>query len=83
MTGRFRKDDRVSHARHGAGTVIDADERYTVIAFDDNSVRKFVTRLVELERSDLPPPVKPKPAPRRPARSRVKVAAAAPEHDET
>ena len=81
--GHFRRDDRVSHARLGAGIVVDADERYTIIAFDDGGVRKFVSHLVQLERSDLPLPVKPPPAapPRR--RPRAKVAASAAEHDET
>lgn len=68
--GMFRRDDRVSHARHGAGIVVDADARYTTIAFDDDGVRKFVTSLVQLDRSDLPLPVKP-PAP--PKRRKVKV----------
>jgi hypothetical protein len=43
MMGNFRKDDRVSHARHGAGIVINTDERYTIIEFDDGGVRKLVT----------------------------------------
>jgi len=83
MMGRFRKDDRVSHARYGAGVVIDTDERYTIIEFDDDEVRKFVTRLVQLERSDLPLPVKPMPPPRRHRKNRPGVAAAAAGHNET
>lgn len=54
----FRKDDRVAHARFGPGVVIDADARYTLIAFDEAGVRKFITDLVQLERSELPVPVK-------------------------
>ena len=66
----FRKDDRVSHSRFGPGVVVDVNARYTIIEFDDAGVRKFVTALVQLERSDLPIPVKPPPprgrrAPRR------------------
>jgi hypothetical protein len=68
----FRRDDRVSHAQHGTGTVVDADEGYTVVAFDDGAVRKFITRLVRLERSNLPLPPKPPPAPSRPRRARTK-----------
>ena len=69
----FRKGDRVSHARYGAGNVVDADERYTMIAFDDGDVRKFVTTLVRLERSDLPLPAKPEPARRRPSKRRATI----------
>lgn len=66
MMGQFRRDDRVQHAQYGAGIVIDVDERYTTITFDDSGVRKFVTELLHLERSDVPLPAKPTPAlPRR------------------
>jgi hypothetical protein len=54
----FRKDDRVSHARFGPGVVVEVDARYTLIAFDEEGVRKFLTTLVRLERSELPLPVK-------------------------
>lgn len=53
--GRFRKNDRVSHGRFGAGVIRDARDRYTIIEFDDGHVRKFVTELLQIERSDLPP----------------------------
>ena len=77
--GHFRKDDRVSHARHGPGIVVGSDERYTVVAFDTDGVRKFVSGVVQLARSDLPLPEKPTPAPRRRSpRARV----AATEHKE-
>ena len=55
----FHKDDRVSHSRFGPGVVMAVDARYTIIEFDESGVRKFVTALVQLERSDLPVPVKP------------------------
>jgi hypothetical protein len=61
----FQKGDRVSHSRFGPGVVIAADVRYTIIAFDEAGVRKFVTALVQLERSNLPVPVKPAPERRR------------------
>lgn len=63
----FRKDARVSHAQLGAGVVIEADRRYTTIAFDDGAVRKFVTALVRLERSAWP---RPEPAAKAKARPR-------------
>jgi len=63
----FRKGARISHAQLGAGTVIEADRRYTTIAFDDGAVRKFVTELVRLERSARPvPEAAPPPPARRP-----------------
>lgn len=64
----FRKDDRVAHSRFGPGVVVAVDARYTTIEFDESGVRKFVTALVQLERSDLPVPVKP-PARRRRAKA--------------
>ena len=54
---RLQKDERVSHARLGPGVIIDTNERYTIIAFDHAGLRKFVTAIVELERSILPRPV--------------------------
>ena len=58
----FRKDDRISHAQLGLGTIVDADDRYTVVSFDTSGVRKFVTQLVRLDASDVsaPPPAPPK-----------------------
>jgi hypothetical protein len=64
-TMNVRKDDRVSHTRFGPGVVIDVDWRYTIIEFDEAGVRKFVSTLVQLERCELPLPVKPAPARRR------------------
>ena len=61
----LRKDDRVSHPRFGPGVIIQVDARYTVIEFDEQGLRKFVTTLVQLERSDLPLPVKRAPVRRR------------------
>jgi hypothetical protein len=54
----LRKDDRVSHTRFGLGVVVEVDARYTLIEFDEEGVRKFLTTLVQLERSELPRPVK-------------------------
>jgi hypothetical protein len=66
----FQKDDRVAHWRFGPGVVIAADARYTTIEFDESGVRKFVTALVQLERSDLPVPIKQTPRRRRVADAR-------------
>ena len=64
----FRKDDRISHAQHGLGTIVEADDRYTVVSFDTSGVRKFVTRLVQLDATDVPAP--PPAPPKRKRRSR-------------
>ncbi len=65
----FRKDDRMSHTKHGVGTVVEANDLYTVISFDTSGVRKFVTRLVRLDASDVSAP---RPAsPTRKRRSRA------------
>jgi len=61
----LRKDARVLHTRFGPGVIIEVDARYTVIEFDEQGLRKFVTTLVQLERSDLPLPVKRAPVRRR------------------
>jgi hypothetical protein len=66
-----QKNDRVSHSRFGPGVVVDVNARYTIIEFDEAGVRKFVTALVQLERSDLPIPVKPPPPRRRRAPRRL------------
>lgn len=71
----FRKNARVLHAQLGAGVVIEADRRYTTIAFDDGAVRKFVTALVRLERSAWPRPVPAAPAKARPGRRQSSVKA--------
>lgn len=65
----FRKDDRISHAQHGLGTIVEADERYTVVSFDTSGVRKFVTPLVQLETSNVPAPPPAPPTRKRRSRS--------------
>lgn len=55
----FRKDNRVSHTRFGPGVVIEVDPRYTTVEFDEGGTRKFLTSMVQLERSELPLPAKP------------------------
>jgi len=72
-TRAFVPNDRVMHTLFGMGTIVECDPRKTVIEFDDNSVRKFVTSLVQLEKTlDQTPMQKPKAA----RKSRAKKAAA-------
>lgn len=66
----FSAKDRISHAVHGLGTIVQVDERRTTIAFDEAGTRTFVTSMVQLARSDSPAPA------RRPPRKK-KVAAPA------
>jgi len=55
----FEKNDRVEHSKFSTGTIVEANERYTTVAFDKAGTKKFVTDMVELEPSDTPPPAKP------------------------
>jgi hypothetical protein len=72
----FRKDDRISHAQHGLGTILEADDRYTVISFDTGGVRKFVTQLVQLDASSVPAPPPAPPTRKRRVRSAAAVSPA-------
>lgn len=54
----FRPKTRVDHSVFGTGTIVEADERYTTIAFDGAGTRKFVTRMVELVHTDAPAPAR-------------------------
>jgi hypothetical protein len=54
----FAVDDRVNHAEHGLGKIIEVNARMTTISFDTAGVRKFLTALMRLERSDSPNPTK-------------------------
>lgn len=49
---------RVVHEKYGLGTITEADRHYTTIDFDQHGRKKFVTRIVKLEPSDVPPPTR-------------------------
>jgi hypothetical protein len=55
----FRENDRVNHPNFGVGTIKEAGSQYTMIVFDGHGSKKFLTQLVRLERSDVPPREKP------------------------
>ena len=55
----FVVNDRVSHSEYGLGKIIEVDARITTISFDTAGVRKFLTAMMRLERSDSPNPPKP------------------------
>lgn len=50
--------DRVSQPQYGHGTVTTANDRHTVIEFDEHGPRTFATPIVRLEPSDTVAPVK-------------------------
>jgi hypothetical protein len=54
----YSKGDRVKQPQYGTGTVTDANERHTVIHFDEHGLRTFSTPLVKLERSDVAAPAR-------------------------
>ncbi|HEV8200547.1 MAG TPA: hypothetical protein VFC25_13355 [Verrucomicrobiae bacterium] len=63
-SGSLAVADRVQHAEYGLGKIIALDDRYTTIDFDEAGVKKFVTELVRLTKSDAPAPAKPSRASR-------------------
>ena len=63
----FIANERVNHSIYGLGTISEVNDLHTVIDFDENGRRKFVTSIVRLERSDALPPAPPA------RRSRTKV----------
>ena len=54
----FSPKDRVDHSVFGLGTIVDINEHYTTIAFDESGTRKFVTSMVKLAASDTPAPAR-------------------------
>ena len=55
-TQQFRPKNRIEHAAFGLGTIVEIDDRYTTIAFDESGTRKFMTSMIELAHSDVPRP---------------------------
>jgi hypothetical protein len=72
---RFAAGARVAHTAYGDGTVTRADEYHTVIDFDAHGPRTFSSPRVQLTSSNTPAPEKP--ARRKRAAPKAKVAAAA------
>jgi hypothetical protein len=52
-------NERVNHATYGLGTITSVNAAHTTIEFDQNGRRKFVTSLVQLERSSVAAPAPP------------------------
>lgn len=64
-TKRFEVGARVSEPTYGPGSVIAVEDAFTRIQFDDNTVRKFLTRLARLEPSNEPAPAARSPRSRK------------------
>jgi hypothetical protein len=62
----FAKGDRVIQAQYGPGTLTEVNEHHTVIDFDQHGLRKFVTRLVELQATNEPAPARRRGGSRKP-----------------
>ncbi len=62
----FAVNERVNHVTYGLGTIKEVSPARTTIEFDQDGRRKFVTSLVQLERSTVAAPE----APAKRARSR-------------
>jgi hypothetical protein len=54
----WAKGDRVTQPTYGSGTLVEVNEHHTVIDFDEHGRRVFATRLVTLQASNEPAPVK-------------------------
>ena len=55
----FAVNERVSHTLYGLGTIAEIDQRHTIIEFDENGRKKFVTSMVQLEHSLIAAPDPP------------------------
>lgn len=54
----FSVNQRVNHHVYGLGTISMIDDLHTIIEFDENGRRKFMTSMVRLEHSDAAPPTR-------------------------
>jgi hypothetical protein len=52
----FSANERINHSIYGLGTISEVNELHTVIEFDQNGRKKFVTSMVQLEPTDVPAP---------------------------
>jgi hypothetical protein len=55
----FGINERISHFVYGTGTISEMNPTHTVIDFDENGRRKFMTSMVQLEHSDVAAPAPP------------------------
>jgi len=55
----FSADDRIDHHVYGTGTIVTVSDRITTIDFDAVGIKRFITDIVKLTRSDTAAPPKP------------------------
>lgn len=55
----FSLADRIINPTYGLGTIKQVDSQYTTIQFDEHGTKKFLTAMVQLERSDAPARTRP------------------------
>jgi len=55
----FSPNERINHYIYGLGTISEVNDLHTVIEFDQNGRKKFVTSIVQLERTTVPAPAAP------------------------
>jgi hypothetical protein len=55
----FSANERITHYIYGLGTISEVNDLHTVIEFDQNGRKKFVTSIVQLERTNVPAPAAP------------------------
>lgn len=60
----FAVKERVHHFVYGTGTISELNPVHTVIEFDENGRKKFLTSMVRLEHSDVAAPEPPPKAAR-------------------
>ena len=46
---KYSQGQRVAQGQYGPGTIVETNEHHTVIDFDEHGVRRFDTRMVNLE----------------------------------
>ena len=59
MPAYYSIGDRVTQLQFGNGTIMMANDRHTVVEFDDHGSRMFSTPLVRLAPSSTPAPERP------------------------
>lgn len=69
-TPAFSPQDRIDHSVYGLGTIVEVNERYTTIDFDETGVKKFLTSMVKLSFSSTSAPEKPVKKKKKPAKGK-------------
>lgn len=65
----FNVNERIHHQVYGHGTIRMVDDAHTIIDFDENGRRKFVTSMLKIERSEVAAPERTRAKPRKKAKA--------------